>query len=455
MSKLPGMDDCTKTRPRRSSEGTGEARVWKLWVLYSGTVGIVRPELSCWDGCTELTIGRRTAAPRVGSWLLLDDEMTSRANAKLSLHNERPVVEDLDSKNGTMVNNRPLLPSEKWEIGDGDMLRVGDSLILLRYEPALLADVANPALVGISAAMRRLRRALADAARTEHPVLLMGETGTGKGVTASAIHQCSGRRGKLVSVNCAATPASLAESLFFGSRRGAFTGAVEQAGFFREADQGTLFLDEIGDLPIEIQPKLLHALETREVVPLGSSRPTTCDARIVAATNRDLDAALCDHTFRRDLYARLSASVLRLPPVRERREDILLLAQHLAGPTFRPSVRLAVAMLLYDWPSNVREIGNVIRQLGSSGEGDVCREMEAAANRHRAPQPSADAAEPSPSNGRSAPSKRTLLTMLEHYQGNIQKIAVAHHYSRRQIGRWVQEYEIDLSRFRPKKQQRN
>lgn len=454
MSKLPNMDDLTKTSPQTSSDGKGDVRIWKLWTLYSRTPGIVEPEVKCWDGSAPLTIGRRTAAQRQGAWLLLDDEMTSRAHVKLTLHNEQPVVEDLDSKNGTMVNGRRLLPSEKWELGDGDVLRVGDSLILVRHEAALIADVANPALIGVSAAMRRLRCALAAVARTEHPVLLMGETGTGKGVAANAIHRLSGRCGKLVAVNCAATPGTLAESLFFGARRGAYTGAVEQVGFFKEADQGTLFLDEIGDLPVEMQPKLLHALETRQVVPLGSARPVPCDARIVAATNRDLDAAMGDHTFRGDLYARLSGSVLRLPPVRQRREDILWLAQRLAEPAFRPSVRLAAAMLLYDWPFNVREIGNIIRQVATSGEGDVCAAMEAAARKNRGPGRSVDPAEPEPAQSPPAPSRRQLITLLEQFQGNLQKIEHATGYSRRQLRRWTQDHNIDLNLYRKVRQKR-
>lgn len=452
MSKLASMDDLTKTSPQTGPAGKGEVRIWKLWTLYSRTAGIVEPEVKCWDGTSPLTIGRRTAGPLQGAWLLLDDDRASRAHAKLTLHDEQPVVEDLDSKNGTMVNGRRLVPSEKWELADGDLLRVGDSLILIRHEAALIADAVNPSLIGVSAAMRRLRCALAAVAQTEHPVLLIGETGTGKGVAASAIHQLSGRRGKLVAVNCAATPATLAESMLFGVRRGAYTGAVEQVGFFKEADQGTLFLDEIGELPVEMQPKLLHALETRQVVPLGSTRPVPCEARIVAATNRDLDAAMGDHTFRSDLYARLAASVLRLPPLRQRREDILLLAQHLAGPAFRPSVRMAATMLLYDWPFNVREIGNIVRQIATSGEEEVCKEIEAAALKSRGPGRSADPAEPALSKSQPVPSRRQLITLLEQFQGNLQKIESATGYSRRQFRRWALEHNLDLGRYRKVRQ---
>jgi len=458
------MDDLTKTRPSARAEGSTDVWVWKLRALYTAAAGILPAVTKCWDGRAPLTIGRRPATPPVGSWLLVDDEMTSRVHAKLSLDGQRAVLEDLDSKNGTLVNDRRLRPREKWEISDNDLVRVGDSLLVLRYEPALVADAENPAIVGVSAAMCKLRSDLAALARTNDPVLLLGETGTGKGVAASALHQRSGRRGKLVEVNCAAVPATLAESMFFGTHRGAFTGAVDQSGFFGEANQGTLFLDEVGDLPIDLQPKLLRALENHQVVPLGSTRPIPCDVRIVAATNRDLDLALQHQLFREDLYSRLAASVLHLPPVQQRREDILLLAQHLAGPTFRPSVRLAAAMLSYPWPHNVREIGNILRQLATRGEDEVCRGMEAAKPARGAPMPIASSAAPSSlapaltlsvqphsrrwQAGDPPPTRRQLVTLLEEFRGNVKRVALEIGCSRRQFCRWAQDHELDLDFYR-------
>jgi DNA-binding NtrC family response regulator len=458
------MDELTKTRPSAAAEGGRPVWIWKLRVLYTATAGILPAEAKGWEGRAPLTIGRRPTTPPVGCWLLLEDEMTSRVHAKLSLEGQRAMLEDLDSKNGTLVNGRRLKPRERWEIADGDLVQVGDSLLVLRYEPALVQDAENPALVGVSAAMCKLRRDLAALARNNDPVLLLGETGTGKGVAASVLHRRSGRPGKLVEVNCAAIPATLAESMFFGTHRGAFTGAVDQVGFFGEAHQGTLFLDEVGDLPPELQPKLLRALETHQVFPLGSTRPSPCEVPIVAATNQDLEAARQRQTFREDLYARLASSVLHLPPVKQRREDILLLAQHLAGPTFRPSLRLAAAMLRYPWPHNVREIGNTLRQIATHGEEEVCRGLEAARPARREALPIAGPAAPStqspslalslqpPSRrwqaGDPPPTRRQLVTLLEEFQGNVKRIALEIGCSRRQFGRWAQEHNLDLELYR-------
>src|SRR5262249_11945036 len=149
-----------------------------------------------------------------------------------------------------------------------------------------------------------------------YTVLLLGETGTGKGVAAAGIHALSHRTGPFVAVNCAALPPTLAEGLLFGVKKGAYTGAVEQAGFFAQAHNGTLFLDEIGDLPLDLQPKLLHAIETKQITPLGHGTPIACDSRILTATNRDLGTAVDAGLFREDLYYRLAGIALPLPTLR-------------------------------------------------------------------------------------------------------------------------------------------
>lgn len=432
------MEGTTKTRAR-PVKGADQAAVWKLYPVYSGSAGIIDAKPQCWDGKNTLTIGRRTAASRGGAWLLLDDDMVSREHARLLLAGPCRVVKDLGSKNGTIVNSHRLLPSEEWELEDGDVIEIGDSLIVARHEPTFTADATIASLVGRSASMCTLRSAVAEVAPRSHAVLLVGETGTGKGAATDAIHRLSGRHGRLVSVNCAATPSTLAESSFFGVRRGAYTGAVEQNGFFREADQGTLFLDEIGDLPTELQPKLLHALEAGEVVPVGSARPVKCSPRIVAATNRDLDSALGE-TFRSDLYARLACSVIRLPPVRQRREDVLLLARHIGGAAFHPSPRLAAIAVRHSWPFNVREIGNFVQQVASHGEDKVCRQLEAVE----------DSADDAATSQRPQPSKRKLVEMLAQARGNLKELERSVGYSRRQVLRWVAEYQIDLEKIRNK-----
>jgi PAS domain S-box-containing protein len=227
-------------------------------------------------------------------------------------------------------------------------------------------------IVGRSPAVREAMKAVSQVAATTASVLILGETGTGKELFARAIHERSPRRDRpLVKVNCAAIPANLVESELFGHERGAFTGATQRRdGRFAVADGGTIFLDEIGDLPMELQGKLLRVLQEGEFEPVGSSRTRKVDVRIVAATHRDLERAARDGAFRADLYYRLGVFPLRLPPLRERGDDVVVLAEALAarltrslGRAMRPLSPSDVAALTsYAWPGNVRELRNVLER---------------------------------------------------------------------------------------------
>ncbi len=251
---------------------------------------------------------------------------------------------------------------------------------------------SGAALVGRSAALAEVRRQVALVAPGDTTVLVLGETGTGKELVASAIHEQSARSARaFVRVNCAAIPATLIESEFFGHEKGAFTGATaRREGRFALADRGTLFLDEVGELPLELQPKLLRALQEGEFEPVGATRARKVDVRVIAATNRDLQAEVRAGRFREDLFYRLSVFPLRLPPLRERRDDIAPLAERFVsriarrlGKPFRPPGLEALARLReYDWPGNVRELQNVIeRALVTSVDGrlDLDRALPAAA----------------------------------------------------------------------------
>jgi formate hydrogenlyase transcriptional activator len=203
-------------------------------------------------------------------------------------------------------------------------------------------------------------------------VLLLGETGTGKELIARAIHNLSARRGRtLVKVNCAAIPTGLLESELFGHEKGAFTGAIAQrVGRFELASGGTLFLDEVGDIPPELQPKLLRVLQEQEFERLGSTRTIRVDVRLVAATNADLAQKVADKQFRDDLYYRLNVFPIAIPPLRERREDIPVLVRHFAqqyGRRMKKSIEKIAAKAMdalwqYDWPGNVRELENFIER---------------------------------------------------------------------------------------------
>jgi PAS domain S-box-containing protein len=227
-------------------------------------------------------------------------------------------------------------------------------------------------IMGRSASLLQVLNDVGQVAPTDTTVLLLGETGTGKELFARAIHAASGRRDRpMVRVNCAAIPATLIESEFFGHERGAFTGATgKRDGRFTLADGGTIFLDEVGELPIDLQGKLLRVLQEGEFEPVGSSRTRKVDVRVVAATNRDLLRSIAEGKFREDLYYRLSAFPITLPPLRERGTDIALLAEEFAGQFSRRMGRrvepLSPAMVArleaYAWPGNVRELQNVMER---------------------------------------------------------------------------------------------
>jgi len=228
------------------------------------------------------------------------------------------------------------------------------------------------ALIGESPAWQRVRKQIAQVAATDSTVLIQGETGTGKELVARAIHDGSRRRERaLVTLNCAALPRELVESELFGHEKGAFTGAVQQRrGRFELADGGSLFLDEIGELPAEAQGKLLRVLQEREFERVGGTRSLRVDVRVIAATNRDLRAEVAAGRFRADLYFRLNVFPLVLPPLRERREDIPRLMQHVAARVARRLGRaidgIAPAFIerasAYDWPGNVRELENLVER---------------------------------------------------------------------------------------------
>ncbi|HEX5138248.1 MAG TPA: sigma 54-interacting transcriptional regulator [Planctomycetota bacterium] len=235
-------------------------------------------------------------------------------------------------------------------------------------------------MIGRSERMAEILRDVKRVATTDASVLITGETGTGKELVARAIHEASRRRDRaLITVNCAAVPATLIESEFFGHERGAFTGATKRRqGRFDLADGGTIFLDEVGDLGLELQAKLLRVLQEGEFEPVGSSRSRKVDVRVLAATNRDLEAAIREGRFREDLYYRLNVFPLRLPPLRERGDDVVLIAESFANTLaaklgVRPatlSAADAARLRSYAWPGNVRELRNVIeRALITSPEG--------------------------------------------------------------------------------------
>ena len=248
--------------------------------------------------------------------------------------------------------------------------RLATEKLYLEDEIRLDQNIGN--MVGGTAAFHSVLKSVQIVAPTDSTVLILGETGTGKELVARAIHEVSGRcKGSFVKVNCAAIPASLLESELFGHEKGSFTGAVAQKlGRFELAHNGTLFLDEIGEMPLELQPKLLRAIQDQEFERLGGTRTIRTNARLVAATNRDLKGMVDDGKFRNDLYYRLHVFPLNVPSLRERREDIPLLiryfvqkhAQRMGRQIESIPSRAMEALTDYDWPGNIRELQNVIER---------------------------------------------------------------------------------------------
>ena len=234
------------------------------------------------------------------------------------------------------------------------------------------ADALFEGIVGQSLAIRRVLGLIETVAPADSTVLLLGETGTGKELVARAIHERSRRAQRpMVKLNCAAIPGGLLESEVFGHERGAFTGAVTQrTGRLEMADNGTLFLDEVGDIPLELQPKLLRALQEREYERLGGTRTRSVDVRLIAATNCDLNAMIAEKKFRSDLYYRLNVFPIHIPPLRERREDIPLLLRHLvqkharrSGKDIKTISGSAMHQLMrWHWPGNIRELENLVER---------------------------------------------------------------------------------------------
>jgi len=306
----------------------------------------------------------------------LADPHVSRLHARLDVEASDYVLCDLGSTNGTRVGGARV---RQVCLDDGAVIELGATRLRFRLldEPfeIPLADVDRfEAMIGRSVAMRELFAVCARVAPTQAPVIVQGETGTGKELVARAIHQRSRRSGKpLVVLDCAAIPPALVESELFGHERGAFTGAVAmRPGVFERGDGGTVFLDELGELPIELQPKLLRCLESGELRRVGGTAPIKVDLRIIAATNRDLPRMVAEERFRADLYYRLAVIRVTVPPLRERRDDIPLLAAHFAeaalGSHARPPLPAETLEALFgeltrhDWPGNVRELRNVVER---------------------------------------------------------------------------------------------
>jgi transcriptional regulator with GAF, ATPase, and Fis domain len=377
-----------------------------------------------------------------------------------------------------LVNGRP---TQTAPLADGDLIELGQTFFLFRESLATWPTSPNfvdtsglrptaPGLVTLVPPFAEELKRVEAIAPSSVSVVIRGETGTGKEVAASAIHQLSGRRGPFVAVNCAALTKTLVESELFGYRRGAFSGATEdRPGLIRSADRGTLFLDEIGDLPFPAQSVLLRVLQEGEILPIGGTQAVRVDIRLLVATHRDLEALVAENQFRADLLARVSGLTLSLPALRERREDLGILIGSLIrrhAPVRADQVKFscdaARALLRYQWPLNIRELEKCLMaamvlarstpiQLShfpTSVQASLARPDLGLPTQQKSP---ARMEPPASLRLSEADRKRReeIVGLLEKHGGNITAVALALGKPRSQVQRWIKRYRIDSSSFRP------
>jgi DNA-binding NtrC family response regulator len=401
----------------------------------------------------ELAGNRRRLSVRVPGHFM------SSMHARLVRQGGAWTLEDLDSKNGTFFHGERVTRAT---LSDGDSFDAGHALFALRAAlPTprhVEADIDSAAQSDHPPGLRTLLpaagariEAFERVARAEIPVLLLGETGTGKELLARALHDLSGRRGAFVAINCGALTPTLVEALLFGHVKGAFSGATrDEPGLIRAADGGTLFLDEVGDLPMPTQAALLRVLQEREVLPVGSTRPLSVDCRVACATHRSLDALVESGHFRADLLARIDGFRHALPPLRERREDLGLLLAALLPRVARErasavtlTISAARALYAHGWSGNVRELERCLARAVALA---VTERIEATHLALVAPPP-ATRAEPR-LDDEQAKLRQRLVDELERHGGNVSEVARSMGKARMQIQRWMRRFGLEPEAFR-------
>jgi DNA-binding NtrC family response regulator len=472
-------DTFAKTLPRPEARPASEARrAPYLFLVLRCDPPFGAASRHCLDGLDEVRFVRSREAAATRSRvdgrqcleLRLPDRSLSSTHACLMRELGHWTLEDQGSTNGSLINGSRV---ERALVADGDLIELGQTFFLYRDSLPELSDGAPdcavsalppsaPGLATLSPALSVQLGQLRELAPSTLSILVRGESGCGKELIARAIHQLSARKGPFVAVNCGALPASLVESELFGYRKGAFSGADDdRLGLVRSADRGTLFLDEIGDLPLPAQAALLRVLQEREVSPVGSTRVVPVDVRFVAATHRDLDAMVEAGQFRADLLARLDGWTLRLPSLRERREDLGLLADALLvrsaagrkGP-LTISWAAARALLRHDWPLNIRELEQSLTAAAILSGGTIeLAHLPGSIRRSGSlvaatPEPTEADAAAQPLSPAEEQRRQDLIAHLTTHQGNVAAVARTMAKAPIQIRRWMVRYGLVLDRFR-------
>lgn len=375
--------------------------------------------------------------------MVLEDDSVSATHFEITISADGVQLRDLGSTNGTWTGRAARLTDGSITLFDGAMFFAGDTkLRICQIDFGRVARSDSPTLgtmAGDSPAMREIFALIDRVAPTPIKTLITGETGTGKEEVARTVHALSGRKGPFVVLDCGALPSGLAESAILGHDKGAFTGATEmRPGAFEAADGGTVFLDEIGELPLDLQPKLLRVLDGRGIVRVGGSVCGPVDVRVLAATHRDLPALIAEGRFRRDLYERLGQYELCLPPLRERREDIAILARHFLaqvgeeyGEAVASGIDEAVLVALRDrhWEGNVRALRLTIETLAHLSSGPVISmdDLRRFARRHmvdetRARDMLASLCAMSCSEADDGFQRHYLLALAEECEGHVERM---------------------------------
>jgi transcriptional regulator of acetoin/glycerol metabolism len=365
-------------------------------------------------------------------------------------------LDDLGSKNGTAVNGERVNTAM---LVHGDIIEAGGAMLMFLLDGGrgdandcdLTPSAGPPSFRTLSIELERRIQEILKIAPVAVPVLVRGETGTGKELMARAIHEVSGRRGPFVPVNCGALPRDLIESELFGHRRGAFSGATEdREGLVRRAHQGTLLLDEIAELPPDSQIALLRFLQEGEVRPVGASHAVKVDVRVVAATHQDVKQRLIDGRFRSDLYGRISGFELNLPALRDRREDLGMLVASILSTACPDPSRITLsksaarALFRYSWPQNIRELENAMRAAVGLSDGYEIR-MEHLPKAVRDQQQSTSI---SLLGSKDRALREQLIELLRETGGNVSAVARAMQRAPVQIRRWCHRLQIDVAGFR-------
>jgi transcriptional regulator of acetoin/glycerol metabolism len=441
----PGSRDTTVSTPG-TAPGPSTPGLSLSWLFPRPSEPALPLDLECGG---ERILGRDESCS-----VRLPDADVSRRHLRLHREGAEIWLTDLGSRNGTRVNGRATRTTR---LALGDLVRLGSSIAWVTDRPGPAIEIAPGLMAG--PLLRAELEGVMRAAPSDLPVILEGETGTGKEVVARAIHAWSKRTGPFAAVNCAALSESLAEGELFGYRRGAFTGAERASpGLFRAAHGGTLLLDEVADLSLVIQAKLLRVLEQREVQPLGEAKPVAIDARILVATQEPLHDIVARRQFRPDLLARLDGIRVRLPPLRLRAGDVPALFSRVftlenAGRAPALDADFVERLCMHDWPFNVREVVLLARRLRV-----LCADQPSLKGRDlpsdMAPPVELAAAGETPSsegvarNDDSSDLLPALTSALRTSRGNVSQAAALLGISRQRAYRLMQEQAVDLGALR-------